>query len=487
MRTRCCVAALASAWAYWSDVCTGTEREYFKQGKTREFLQILEEGSSSEIDEYYGDVKYERIAILNALAAYNTNCGKLETNKREKEEYFIRATHYYNKASKIDHHEPTTWVGKGHLLLAKGDLDQAYEVFKIALDGTPNNVPALLGQASVFFHKGKYFDSLKLYKSALEVNPSCPATVRLGIGLCHLMLKNKSKARQAFERVLQLDPENVEALVALGHLELNDDEAQNGMKPDAVREGMQKMMQAYEIYPFCTTALNYLGSHYFYAGQSYITEQLMEAALSSTDNSQMRAESFYNMARTFHAKGDYEKAASYYRASCQEVKNPKDFILPFYGLGQIHLKVGDFKAALTNFDKVLEARPDNPEALKVVGSIYMQTNREEMALVNFKKVTEIDPRDVDVVRRGSDTRHLAACRFPEAARIIYSQVSPGTSKARCPPESPVPSSKRNGGTIGTSGTKPTGPEYLPPAAVIPLVPQFDPVVLDQSPAVPGFS
>lgn len=68
---------------------------------------------AAEIDEYYADVRYERIAILNALGAYYSYLGKIETKQREKEEHFIMATQYYNKASRIDMHEPFTWVGKG--------------------------------------------------------------------------------------------------------------------------------------------------------------------------------------------------------------------------------------------------------------------------------------------------------------------------------------------------------------------------------------
>ena len=36
----------------------------------------------------------------------------------------------------------------GQLLLAKGDLDQSSDVFKIVLDGRPDSVPALLGQVN---------------------------------------------------------------------------------------------------------------------------------------------------------------------------------------------------------------------------------------------------------------------------------------------------------------------------------------------------
>jgi RNA polymerase-associated protein CTR9 len=67
----------------------------------------------AEIDEYCSDVRYERIAILNAFGAYYSYLGKIETKQREKEEHFILATQYYNKASRIDMHEPSTWVGKG--------------------------------------------------------------------------------------------------------------------------------------------------------------------------------------------------------------------------------------------------------------------------------------------------------------------------------------------------------------------------------------
>ncbi|KAK6941312.1 hypothetical protein RJ641_026689 [Dillenia turbinata] len=45
-----------------------------------------------EIDEHYADVRYERIAILNALGAYYSYLGKIETKQREKEEHFIMAT-----------------------------------------------------------------------------------------------------------------------------------------------------------------------------------------------------------------------------------------------------------------------------------------------------------------------------------------------------------------------------------------------------------
>ncbi|KAL3532680.1 hypothetical protein ACH5RR_006201 [Cinchona calisaya] len=362
-------------------------REYFKQGKIEQFRQILEEGSSPEIDEYYADVRYERIAILNALGAYYSYLGKIETKQREKEEHFIMATQYYNKASRIDMHEPSTWVGKGQLLLAKGDVEQASSAFKIVLDGDRDNVPALLGQACVQFSRGRYSDSLELYKRALQVFPLCPAAVRLGIGLCRYKLGQLEKAKQAFERVLQLDPENADALVALGILDLQTKEAAS------IRWGMEKMQRAFEIYPYSAMSLNYLANHFFFTGKHYAVEKLTETALAVTNHGPTKSHSYYNLARSYHSKGDYEKAGMYYMASVKENNKPHEFVLPYYGLGQVQLKLGDLKSALANFEKVLEVYPDNCETLKTLGHIYIQLGQTEKAYEFIKKATKVDPRD----------------------------------------------------------------------------------------------
>ncbi|KAJ6742712.1 RNA polymerase-ASSOCIATED PROTEIN CTR9 [Salix viminalis] len=362
-------------------------REYFKQGKLHQFRQILEEGSSHEIDEYYADVRYERIAILNALGAYYSYLGKVETKQREKEEYFIQATKHYNKASRIDMHEPSTWVGKGQLLLAKGEVEQASAAFRIILEGDRDNVSALLGQACVEYNRGHYGESLTLYKRALQVYPDCPGAVRLGIAHCHYKLGHFGKACLAFQRVLQLDPENVEALVSLAILDLQTNEAA------AIRKGMKKMQRAFEIYPYCATALNYLANHFFFTGQHFLVEQLTETALAVTNHGPTKSHSYYNLARSYHSKGDYETASRYYWASVKEINKPSEFVFPYYGLGQVQLKLGEIKNALSNFEKVLEVYPDNCETLKVLGHIHVQLGQTEKAQEFLRKAAKIDPRD----------------------------------------------------------------------------------------------
>lgn len=72
-----------------------------------------------------------------------------------------------------------------------------------------------------------------------------------------------------------------------------------------IRSGMDKMRRAFEIYPYCTLALNHLANHYFFTGQHFVVEQLSETALSSSSHGLLKAQSYYNLARSYHSKVMY--------------------------------------------------------------------------------------------------------------------------------------------------------------------------------------
>lgn len=156
---------------------------------------------------------------------------------------------------------------------------------------------------------------------------------------------------------------------------------------------MEKMQRAFEIYPYCAMALNYLANHFFFTGQHFLVEQLTETALAVTNHGPTKSHSYYNLARSYHSKGDYETASRYYWASVKEINKPGEFVFPYYGLGQVQLKLGEIKNALSNFEKVLEVYPDNCETLKVLGHIYVQLGQTEKAQEFLRKAAKIDPRD----------------------------------------------------------------------------------------------
>ena len=60
----------------------------------------------------------------------------------------------------------------GQLQVAKGEWEQAAEMFKCALETQPECVAALVGQACVLFNKGRVEEALRCYK--VEAHPLSP-------------------------------------------------------------------------------------------------------------------------------------------------------------------------------------------------------------------------------------------------------------------------------------------------------------------------
>lgn len=50
-------------------------------------------------------------------------------------------------------------------------------------------------------------------------NPKFPPSIRFAIGICYYRIGNNEKARVAFERLLEIEPDNSMALIALSIIE----------------------------------------------------------------------------------------------------------------------------------------------------------------------------------------------------------------------------------------------------------------------------
>lgn len=81
---------------------------------------------------------------------------------------------------------------------------------------------------------------------------------------------------------------------------------------DGIRKGMEYMENAFEIYPYCTMALNYLANHFFFTGQHFLVEQLTETALAMGNHSLVKSHSYYNLARSYHSKVSFSVSILYF-------------------------------------------------------------------------------------------------------------------------------------------------------------------------------
>ncbi|CAG9855506.1 unnamed protein product [Phyllotreta striolata] len=364
--------------------------EYYKQGKIDDFIKILE-SSRTDANTNYRDYEKDQMRALDMLAAYYVQKANKEKNKDRRRELFTKATLLYTTADKIIMYDQNHLLGRAYFCLLEGDkMEQADAQFNFVLNQSQNNIPSLLGKACIAYNRKDYRAALAFYKKALRTNPNCPAAVRLGMGHCFIKLNNLEKARLAFERALELDPKCVGALVGLAILKLNL------QQPESIKAGVQMLSKAYNIESSDPMVLNHLANHFFFKKDYNKVQHLALHAFHNTENEAMRAESCYQLARSFQVQGDYDQAFQYYYQATQF--SPASFVLPHFGLGQMYIYRGDTENAAQCFEKVLKAQPGNYETMKILGSLYANStsqSKRDIAKVHLKKVTDQFPEDIE--------------------------------------------------------------------------------------------
>ncbi|OXA64554.1 RNA polymerase-associated protein CTR9 [Folsomia candida] len=364
--------------------------EYYREGRDEEFLKIIEIGRK-EANTNYKDSDKSLMKILDSLAAYYVKKANKERTKDKRKDYFSKATVLYTTADKIIMYDQNHLLGRAFFCLLEGDkMEQADAQFNFVLGQSPSSIPALLGKACIAFNKKDFRGSLAFYKKALRTNPQCPADVRVGIGHCFMKLGNKDKAELAYERAIELNPKCIGALVGMAIHNMNIREK------DSIRLGVQLLSRAYSVDPTNPMVLNHLADHFFFKRDFQKVQHLALHAFHNTENEAMRAESCYQLARSFHIQGDYDQAFQYYYQSTQFAGS--NFVLPNFGLGQMYISRGDSENAAQCFEKVLKVEPENYETMKILGSLYANSSsqsKRDIAKDYLKKVTTREPDDVE--------------------------------------------------------------------------------------------
>lgn len=211
--------------------------QYYKHNRIEDFEGVIQffQGKgilchkkctdSNSVPDYCRSDKSGLIALYNVFASYYIRQGRTVSDKQKAKGYFNQATRLFSEADKIDSKEEITWVCKGFLFLFKNEPGRAGKQFQELLAQNPNNIPALLGSATVLFQDQKYTEACNLYKKVIKLNPDCPPSVRVGLANCFFKLNQPELCKIALERVLELETDDevkANALVGLAVVAKNE-------------------------------------------------------------------------------------------------------------------------------------------------------------------------------------------------------------------------------------------------------------------------
>ncbi len=126
----------------------------------------------------------------------------------QKKELYYEAIKCYQNAIKHNEVEAEFHNNIGFFYIKRNELVEAKHEFEKALEQKPMLKEALVNLADLMFITGSYEDALRYYQRATKLNPS-NGYIYYQLGNCYMKLDDNKLARLAWERSLDLSPNNI--------------------------------------------------------------------------------------------------------------------------------------------------------------------------------------------------------------------------------------------------------------------------------------
>jgi tetratricopeptide (TPR) repeat protein len=225
-------------------------------------------------------------------------------------------------------------------------FDEALRQIQLAYAIRPDDVDALMVEASVFLDMGRYDEALARYQRAVAGDPQYGGAYR-GMGDALAALGQYAAAAEQYHRALQLDPDDYKSM--------------NGLASTAARQGR------------------------FAAALDLLNRVLAIAP--------QYPEAYLNLGNTYLAAGRLDDAV---RAYEQALRYRADYADALYNLGVIEANQGKLEQAVTRFRKVLSIQPDHRAAQQSLAAALIQAGRADEAAEFIRRILSTDPTREDM-------------------------------------------------------------------------------------------
>ncbi|KAF8513907.1 RNA polymerase II-associated protein [Hysterangium stoloniferum] len=332
---------------------------------------------------------YTLLANIRMARARQAPKMRLEGAQRDilveplKDVYYKEAAQYLNDAATVasevggDESTIVAFLSRGILQLAQRNLDNALSSFDGVLSRSPTNLIALMGKARVFYAQRKYQPSLKLFQDVLRLSPTCTPDPRIGIGLCLWALGNREKAKAAWRRSLDVNPDEWPAQLLLGIEQLNQSKDYNrseASRADSAQSGYKFVEKAFNTNKQSAAAANVLSALFLRKGNYGTALKLAERTIQYADTLVILSDGYIRAALVSHAEGEMGEAMKHYMAAKDGMPSN---ILANVGLAQMYIHTDEIPAAIDTLDRLLT--PPNPqkslEAMIMLASLRAHPRR----------------------------------------------------------------------------------------------------------------
>ncbi|MCM8802171.1 MAG: tetratricopeptide repeat protein, partial [Candidatus Omnitrophica bacterium] len=266
-------------------------------------------------------------------------------------------------------------------ILRNYDWNDEIKFYKKSLKYFPDSKRIIHNYGVMLMMNGKYKEALSEFKKLEKVisNREELSKATIGIGKCYFMLGNYEESMKYYNKTIELDPLNFDALTSLALIyERRGD----------IEKSLNYLLKAYKINPYSSPTLYLIGKIYFDKKQYDIAERIFIKAIEIEPEEGI----YWNkLGMIYYNKSEFDKSLYCFENAYKF--NNKDLAI-ILNLARNYQKVGRHNHAIFYFNKAFQINPETKENIYILNDYAISLNEigeKEKAIEILNKILKTDP------------------------------------------------------------------------------------------------
>ena len=360
---------------------------YFNLGKFADANKYLKRALQRKVKEEVAWTKLAEILYNNGKLdnAYQAIEKAINKGNKEADAYLLASEIYLAKDMKRDFVKKMKELRKmnlpetsdahfryGDLLLKMGKNDKAEVELKRALHLNENNMKALNALIEIYLKEENYTQTLPLLLKAYKTEPE---KISLNYARVLYILKKYTEAKGVLQYVKENTPETW-LLKGKIYFELKSNS-----------EALGKFQKVLESNPDNVEANIFIGKIYY---EKFKLKEALKILLKAENLVEDDAEIFKYLGLTYNKIGETINAIIYLKKSILKSSHDHETILE---LGKLYYNKNRYNEALKEFAKVIKIKYDLPEVHLLIAKAYRHLEKYELSLKAINRSLEFMPDD----------------------------------------------------------------------------------------------
>jgi tetratricopeptide (TPR) repeat protein len=270
---------------------------------------------------------------------------------------------------------------KAAVLVEEGRLEDAARQAELALSDPDTRAAACSVLGAIRLQQERLDEGAQLLQEAVRLEPRLLGA-QLNLAQAYTLQGKPARAAGVFRRVLELDPTNAAARMALARAEADKGNYRQSL--ELARPSLAAFRESPE-------GLLTLATDFLKTGDRASAERLAEDWTRLPDVPEAASVRFAQLL----ADGGLGADAVRVLERAQE-SSPSSYELAF-ALGGAHVRNGDATRGLEAYDKALGLKPDSVPALRLAAAVAEKQNELERSLSHWMRARKLAPDDPEIL------------------------------------------------------------------------------------------